>query len=319
MEPGAKLAFELDRQQGAALVTKHETYREDIERRFAFERYIKKHYNSWVDFAREHGHDSNPKPVLVTGVDLTRDFAMVAYSNNSTRMECEFSVAVPAVASASLSLWGRWRAEGLVHTNCGPRSPTIETTPSSSSSDHATPPSTIPGGYSQCVFIRYYTMRRRFIPKIIKAGAGPHDLGDPDSDNDLSDFTYVQGVPSGNSDDYDVAYNLPAVSVPLVAVLRWQPTLDRRPIRIISTPLRRWYFRSVLCLYGKNTESSTLLASQVSDAESVVLHHDELSTLRQFLDNRAELDSLAKYDILRRLLIDKDGGCTSIHLTSRCD
>lgn len=46
-----------------------------------------------------------------------------------------------------------------------------------------------------------------------------------------------------------------------------------------------------------------------------MLHHDELSTLRQFLGNRAELDSLAKYDILRRLLIDKDGGRTYIPFT----
>lgn len=212
MEPGAKLAFELGQQQGAALVTKHETYREDIERRFAFERYIKKHYNSWVDFARGHGHDSNPKPVLVTGIDLTRDFAMVAYSHNSVRMACEFSVAVPAAASASLSLWGRWRTEGLMHTNCGPRSPAIEATPSPSSSDHAAPASTIPGEYNQCVFIRYYTMRRRLIPKIIKAGAGPHDLGDPGSDDDLSDFACAQGVSGQNSNDYDVVYNLPSVS-----------------------------------------------------------------------------------------------------------
>jgi hypothetical protein len=32
--------------------------------------------------------------------------------------------------------------------------------------------------YDQCVFVRYYTMRKRLgIPKVIKAGAGPHDLG----------------------------------------------------------------------------------------------------------------------------------------------
>ena len=126
------------------MVTKHETYREDIERRLVFEKYIKRHYSSWVDFAREQGHDSNPKPVLVTGFDLTRDFAMVAYSNNSVRMECEFSAAVPAVASASLSLWGRWRTEGLVHTNCGPPLLAVETTSSSNSDDHATPVSIIP-------------------------------------------------------------------------------------------------------------------------------------------------------------------------------
>jgi len=203
------------------LVTKHETYREDIERRRAFERYIKKHYDSWVDFAREHDHDSNPKPILVTGVDLTRDFAMVAYSNNSVRMECEFSAAVPAVGSASLSLWGRWRTDGLVHTNCGPRSPVIGTASSSDAGDHTAPVSTIPSEYNQCVFIRYYTMRRRvLIPIIIKAGAGPHDLGDHDSGNDSSDSACFQGLSSGDSDVSDaVIHNLPLVSISLVTIL----------------------------------------------------------------------------------------------------
>ena len=203
------------------MVTKHETYREDIERRLVFEKYIKRHYSSWVDFAREQGHDSNPKPVLVTGFDLTRDFAMAAYSNNSVRMECEFSAAVPAVASASLSLWGRWRTEGLVHTNCGPPLLAVETTSSSNSDDHATPVSIIPSEYNQCIFIRYYTMRRRGpILKIIKAGAGPHDLGDRDSGNDSSDSACFQGLSSGDSDTSDVVvHNLPLVSVALIAIL----------------------------------------------------------------------------------------------------
>ena len=203
------------------MVTKHETYREDIERRFVFEKYIKKHYDSWVDFAREQGHDSNPKPILVTGVDLTRDFAMVAYSNNPVRIECEFSAEVPAVASASMSLWGRWRAEGLVHTNCGPPPPAVGMPSSSDPGDHATPASTIPSEYNQCVFIRYYTMRGRGpILKIIKVGAGPHELGDPDTENDSSDSACFHGLPDVDSDTSDdvVVHNIPLVSVVLVAI-----------------------------------------------------------------------------------------------------
>lgn len=146
---------------------------------------------------------------------------MVTYSNNSVRMECEFSAAVSAVASTSLSLWGRWRTEGLVHTNCGPRSPVIETTSSSDSGDHATTISTNTSEYNQCVFIRYYTMRRRGpILKIIKAGAGPHELGDYDSGNDPSDSACSQGLSSGDSDASDVVvHNLPLVSVAFVTIL----------------------------------------------------------------------------------------------------
>lgn len=203
MEPGARLALELDQQQGAALITKHATYREDIERRLTFEKYIKKHYDSWVDFAREHGHDSNPKPVLVTGVDLTREFAMVAYSNNSVRLEYEFTAAVP-VASASLSLWGAWRTEGIVHTNRGPRSLAAESVPSNPG-DPITPGSAIPSEHNQCAFIRYYTIRKRgFIPKLIKAGAGPQNTGrdsrqDPESDIAVS--VCLQDSPGGNNRD----------------------------------------------------------------------------------------------------------------------
>jgi hypothetical protein len=91
VEPGAGITFELTRNQGAALITKHPTYREDVERELTFENYIKKHYQSWVDFSRERGHGRDIRPVLVTGVDLTREFATVAYSDNRTRMECKFS------------------------------------------------------------------------------------------------------------------------------------------------------------------------------------------------------------------------------------
>lgn len=204
------------------MVTKRATYREDIERRFAFEKYIKKHYYSWVDFAREHGHDNNPKPVLVTGVDLTKEFAMLAYSHNSVRPECEFSAAVPAVASASLSLRGTWRTEGLVHTNCGPRTRplAIETAPSLDSGDHATSGSTIPSEYNQCTFIRYYTIRRKgLIPKLIKAGGGPHDLGGYDSGSDSSNPARIQGLSDENEGGSDVVHNLPSVRVALVTIL----------------------------------------------------------------------------------------------------
>jgi len=100
VELGVRLAFELSRQSSVALVSKHTTYREDTERRLAIEKFLKRHYDPQVDFAHEHGQDSYPKPVLVTG-----EFAVIAYSHNSVRLE------------------------GSARTNCGPRSPSIETAP----------------------------------------------------------------------------------------------------------------------------------------------------------------------------------------------
>ena len=181
LEPGFNISFQLTEKQGAALVTKYPTYREDIQREQIFEEYTKRHYDSWVTFAREDGHGNDVKPVLVTGVDMTRDFAMMSYSNNGVSLASEFTASVPGVASASVSAWGTWRTEGLVHTTCGPQ---LCYPPSSTQTVSLVPPSsshaeTISDGYNQCVFVRYYTVRKRplLVPRVIKAAAGPHDLG----------------------------------------------------------------------------------------------------------------------------------------------
>ena len=197
------MTFTLNHKQGAALITKYPTYREDVERERTFESYAKRHYDSWVDFAREHGHGENMKPVLVTGVDLTREFATIAYSDNHTHMECEFSAGVPAMATASMSLWGSWRTQGLVHTNCGPHP--FPTRGNRSSNEGPTLESVIPEEYNQCAFLRYYTIRRRvFIPTVLKAGAGPHQLpkGDPGNDNSNEETLLV----SSEGDPMEVDY-----------------------------------------------------------------------------------------------------------------
>jgi len=222
--PGARVAFELTDNRGAALVTQHPTHREDIRKVATFERYIKRHYDSWVDFASEQGYGET-RPVLVTGVHLTREFATVAYSDNQTRMECEFSATAPGVASASASLWGSWRTEGIVHTNYGPSPP--PTRRIDGPSERSTLESEIPVEYNQCVFIRYYTIRKlAFIPRVIKAGAGPHQLprGDYDGDDSaeeglqvspIEDSTEIDRPESGSPRDtlYEVIHNTPTVGL----------------------------------------------------------------------------------------------------------
>ena len=204
LEPGFSISFELSEKQGAALVTKYPTYREDIQREQIFEEYTKRNYDSWVAFARGAGHGSDVKPVLVTGVDMTRDFAMMSCSSNGVRLKSEFTVSVPGLASASASAWGTWRTEGLVHTNCGPQQclPPSSTQPvasTSSGTSHAEP---VSEEYNQCVFVRYYTMRKRtlLIPKVIKAAAGPHHLDPGNRDGDGSPLE-AQNEPDSDSDD----------------------------------------------------------------------------------------------------------------------
>jgi len=157
-------------------VTRCFTYREDIQRAGTFERYTKEHYASWVTFARETGHGNDINPVLVTGVDRTRDFAMMSYSGGGNDLMSEFIAPVSGAASASA--WGTWNTTGFVHTNCGPQlcCPPSPTTNLTSSGNNNT--ETISDWYNQCVFVRYYTVRRKLgVPRVIKAGAGPHDLG----------------------------------------------------------------------------------------------------------------------------------------------
>jgi len=178
LEPGYSISFRLAGGQGAALVTKYQTYREDIQRAGTFENYAKQHYDSWVTFARETGHGNDINPILVTGVDRTKDFAMVSYSNDDDDLKAEFSPSVPGAASAII--WGTWHTTGFAHTNCGPQ---LHSSPSTAgpapSGDDST--ETVLDEYDQCVFVRYYTMRKRlWIPKVIKAGAGPHELGPGD-------------------------------------------------------------------------------------------------------------------------------------------
>jgi len=166
LEPGSSISFQLTGNQGAALLTKYPIYREDVQLERTFKEYAKEHYDSWVTFARDRGHPDDIKPVLVTGVDMTRDFAMMTYSKDDNDLTVGFTISAPGITSP----WGAWRTPGVIYTNCGPqprRSP-IEDSRMGTDSDE----------YNQCLFVRYYTMRKRlWIPRVIKAGAGPHNLG----------------------------------------------------------------------------------------------------------------------------------------------
>ena len=159
-------------------MTKYQTYKENIQAVGTFNKYVKENYASWVEFARKEGH-GDVNPVLVTGLDRIKDFAMMSYSNHDSGLECEFKTSTSEVASSSA--WGTWRTTKFVHVNHGPQlcSPpsSVNVEDLTPSGDH--PTETVSDEYNQCVFIRYFTMRTRRlgIPRVIKAGAGPHDPG----------------------------------------------------------------------------------------------------------------------------------------------
>jgi len=184
-------------------VTKYPTRREDIQSASTPEKYIKEHYASWVEFASANGHGGT-NLVLVTGVDRTRDFAMMSYSNeddDDDDLRSEFITSVSG--DPSTSAWGTWHTRGFVHTNCGPHpyfSPSSTQTADSVASDNNA--ESVSDEYNQCVFVRYYTMRKRLgIPKVIKAGAGPHDLG-PEGREDSGSPKVEARSPSDSGSDF---------------------------------------------------------------------------------------------------------------------
>ena len=184
LEPGAIVSYELTGNRGAALLTRYPTYCEDSLERSGFEKYTKRHYKSWVKFARDKQYGDNIHPILVSGFDMTRDFDMVAYSQESTSLEAGLTIAVPTLVAASPSLWGTRQTRCSPHTNRGPRTYnplTRDLAPGFLSSGGAEI-SGIPDGFNQCVFIRYCTMRSRMpigmFSEVIWAGAMPlRDLG----------------------------------------------------------------------------------------------------------------------------------------------
>jgi len=208
VEPGAGITFELADKRGAALITKYPIYRERIERDHEFADYTKKHYASWVNFAWEHGYPEDVRPILVTGVGLTQEFATVAYSDNEGQAKCEFSATLHGTASASASGWGSWNVSaGIVHTNCGPNLPQQNPRPSPGYA----PGSEIPNECTQCVFIDYYTIcKRSRIPTVVEVDVGQHQFPARDYD---PDERVLSGV---GSTEVDIDY-------PETWFMKWSP------------------------------------------------------------------------------------------------
>ncbi|KAF9778332.1 hypothetical protein BJ322DRAFT_494418 [Thelephora terrestris] len=107
LEADAEFSFELTGYRGAALVTRHQTYKKDSRLDSAFRKYTAHHYKSWVKFARDKQYGENLQPVLVYGFDMTRDFAMAAYSHEgiSDQSDANHSISVPMFGSSAATFW----------------------------------------------------------------------------------------------------------------------------------------------------------------------------------------------------------------------
>lgn len=328
MDHDARIAFELTGKRGAALITKHPIHRERIERDHEFADYTKKRYASWVDFACEHGYPEGVRPILVTGVSLTQEFATVAYSDNEGHAKCEFSAALPGTASTSASGWGTWNVSGMVHTNCGPNPLQKNLRPSPGYA----PGSEIPNECTQCVFIDCYTIRkRRCIPTAIEVSVRPHQFpaGDYDSnervlsgvDSTEVDIDYPE---TGSPGDmvYEVFSNVPAVSTN--QLLRLLPlTNSTKDDRDGLDVLAEFILNQVRSSSYQKQLVRTDMPQQRSDVEFVLLCHHDIQDYPQVLYSHICLDPLltlaqgdeeeltrllAESRIAERVEVDENGG-----------
>ena len=203
LEPSSSISFQVTEDQGAVLMMKYPTYQEDVELIGNFEKHIKDHYGSWVAFTRKAGQGHDVKPILVTGVDMTRDFVIMACPNNCEQGTFRLTTSAPGVGS----VWGTWHSKVPIYTNSGPHpshTPSLTQTmdPLSPGIPHT---DTTPNECDQCVLIRYYTVRKRLgIPRVVKAAAGPHDLGPGGYDDKSSLFEEL----SDSDSDSDTASSI---------------------------------------------------------------------------------------------------------------
>ncbi|KAH8103698.1 hypothetical protein DFH11DRAFT_1488286, partial [Phellopilus nigrolimitatus] len=164
MGAGARIRLVCERRRGAALITKNIIKCEDAVREKALKEYMLANCDSWHEFAISEGRDIQLHDIiLVTGCDLTTDWAMATFNERSSGVEVSFEVGSPSlVVSAGVSLWGKWSSTVEIPYRCGPILPSTES---------------LTDPFNQCVFIRGYRIARRlFWLKKLSAAAEPKDF-----------------------------------------------------------------------------------------------------------------------------------------------
>jgi hypothetical protein len=161
--------------KGAALILPYEAQREDAVNDAPFKKHLRDNYRKWKKFAEECQFEERARLILVTGCDLTRQWATVTYSYKNREIVAQGGVVVAPAAKVNFSLSTGWSRNRAMETRQGP--------PNQPNSRFRLPwTRSRPPVNNQCVFLRgYHIQERKFLgflgPKILKAGAGYHDPG----------------------------------------------------------------------------------------------------------------------------------------------
>lgn len=138
------------------MIIKHEAYRQDaISLLLAFKVCMLNNYQFWVDFARDElGRDvTDCDLILVSGRDLTGDWATVAFHEHSANAQVKFQVMASPI-SAGISALGQWSSSVSVPHRCGPK-------PTSASAVLFINAENLTTAGKQCIFVRGFKPRRR--------------------------------------------------------------------------------------------------------------------------------------------------------------
>lgn len=212
LDVGANLTFAVGKSTGAALLTKHKIWHDDLLNIADGSRYLKKYIDAILHFATtDQSYDNHGGPweleledvVLVSGASTTTDWAVLTFKHWEANGAIGFQLGVATVGAANTGIWGSFTSTSTVHQEAGP-DPTITCPNCASTVAQPGVWAEAQASATQCVFIRGWRIRRRPLalhllgPKVIKAGAGEH-IFDPDRSPDPSASAVL-------ADDEDMEY-----------------------------------------------------------------------------------------------------------------
>ena len=166
-------------EKGAALILPYEACREDTLYDESFKKHMISCYRRWYTFALTKCH-RNIKLydlILVTGCDMSRQWATATYFRHIRGMSAALGAQVAPVVEAKFSLSAGWTTTQPVITRWGPPQALHQQTRldyEGTQNDGETLVN------DQCIFLRGLYVKDRFLglgPQVMKAGAGYHDPG----------------------------------------------------------------------------------------------------------------------------------------------
>lgn len=199
VSPGASIEFELARSEGAGFLSRHKTRSTDTPQDGRLEAYIKKHHDSWVEFARDEGY-GEVNPILVSGIDSAEDWVMFTHACQENQASTKVTLDVPALASTWASLSASWSNDAGFIVNWGPLTEAdtddvIQSSTNPSSAISRLTASRQAGG--NITFVRAWRLKKRSLrfPKVMRAGAEPLDLEEHDDFDPEPEQVFTSNVP----------------------------------------------------------------------------------------------------------------------------